>query len=52
MDIGYIWSLELHIHTHNYRISGRMPKFDMKILKQEHPTINCGNDNVCSGFFF
>lgn len=22
----------------------------MKILKQKHQTINCGNDNVCNGF--
>lgn len=25
-----------------------MPKFDMKILKQKHQTINCGNDNMCA----
>lgn len=28
-------------NAYNYQISGRMPKFDMKILKQKHQTINC-----------
>lgn len=37
-------------NAYNYQISGRMPKFDMKILKQKHQTINCGNDNMCNGF--
>lgn len=42
--------MNIYNNTYEYHISGRMPEFVIKILKQKHQTINCGNDYISNGF--